>query len=144
MIARTSPAMRSRPGVAVAGARMRCVCCLVRIGSYYHYHDYYHEYYYYYYAKYPKYGRPVFYGTPTLAEWPVPCFVPVSVFCCPSSRLISRSSEKSRMRCLNKIARESWDWGEQKSLHERISPHECAGGRCGRVGSADARIEQVA
>ena len=63
--------------------------------------------------------RPVNNGTPTLAEWPVPFyFFPVSGVMPFCEGLISRPSEKSRMRCLNKRGRESWDWAEQKSLHE--------------------------
>ena len=42
----------------------------------------------------------------------------------PSSCLISRPSEKSRMRCLNKRGRESWDWAEQNSLYKKNSPHK--------------------
>ena len=42
----------------------------------------------------------------------------------PSSCLISRPSEKSRMRCPDQGGRESWDWAEQKSLYEKNSPHK--------------------
>ena len=42
----------------------------------------------------------------------------------PSSCLISRPSEKSRMRCPDQGGRESWDWAEQKSLYKKNSPHK--------------------
>ena len=41
-----------------------------------------------------------------------------------SSFLISRPSEKSRMRCPDHRGRESWDWAEQKSLYKKNSPHK--------------------
>ena len=42
----------------------------------------------------------------------------------PVPVLFSRSSEKSRMRCLDKRGREIWDWVEQKSLYKKNSPHK--------------------
>ena len=41
-----------------------------------------------------------------------------------SSCLISRPSEKSRMRCPDLRGRESWDWAEQNSLYKKNSPHK--------------------
>ena len=51
-------------------------------------------------------------------------FLPVSGVVPFCEGLISRPSEKSRMRCLNKRGRESWDWAEQKSLYKKNSPHK--------------------
>ena len=53
----------------------------------------------------------------------------------PSSCLISRPSEKSRMRCLNKRGRESWDWAEQKSLYKKNSPHKVGEETFDRIGA---------
>ena len=51
-------------------------------------------------------------------------FLPVSGVVPVCEGLISRPSEKSRMRCLNKRGRESWDWAEQKSLYKKNFPHK--------------------
>ena len=57
--------------------------------------------------------------------------------------LISRPSEQSRMRCLNKRGRESWDRAEQKSLYKKYSPHELGEQTFVRMG-AQRRKESAA
>ena len=68
--------------------------------------------------------RPVFHGTRYEMVMFSHVLVHHAAIGSPSSRLISRPSEKSRMRWPDQGGRESWDWAEQKSLYKNNSPHK--------------------